>query len=131
MTGAGLAIEGVSARFKAPPIIQKQTIKNLQENSIVMKIILTLAAIAAASFSSLKAGDYCSSYSSGYSSNHYAPVAYCAPYVVCTHTVHTCQEQRQGHDHCGRCYYYYVTVVTYKDVYNTGEFRTYTRTFRA
>ncbi len=87
-----------------------------------MKVILTLAVIAAASFSSLKAGDY-----------HYSakPVEYCKPYVVCTHKISVCKEKRQGHDHCGRCYYYYVTVITYKDVYNTGDTRTYTKTFRA
>ncbi len=107
-----------------------------------MKLILTLAIIATASISSLKAGDYCNSYNSynsyssgycapSYAPSHYAPVAYCAPYVVCTHTVHTCQEQREGHDSCGRCFYYTVTVVTYRDEYNTGEYRTYTRTFRA
>ncbi len=93
-----------------------------------MKIILTLAVIATASFSSLKAGDYHSSYRNDYCAK---PVEYCAPYVVCTHKIHTCQEKRQGHDHCGRCYYYYVTVVTYKDVYNTGATRTYTKTFKA
>ncbi len=97
-----------------------------------MKIILTLSVIAAASFSSLKAGDYHSSYRAEYRNDYCAkPVEYCAPYVVCTHKISVCQEQRQGHDHCGRCYYYTVTVVTYRDEYNTGATRTYTKTFRA
>ena len=90
-----------------------------------MKTILVLA-LAALGLSSAHAGDY------GYS---YRPtqVDYCAPapYVVCTHKLHTCTEKRVAYDHCGRAYCYYVTIVTFKDVYNTGHTRTYTQTFRS
>ena len=90
-----------------------------------MKALLALAIIATASFTastSAHAGDYRSSHHQ---------VDYCKPYVVCTHKLYSCQEKRTAYDHCGRPYCYYVTVVTYKDVYNTGYSRTYTKTFRA
>lgn len=88
---------------------------------------LIIIALAIVGISSVQAGDYRGKYGAYEARDS----GYCKPYVVCTHKISSCREKRMGYDNCGRCYYYYVTVVTYKDVYNTGTTRTYTKTFRA
>ena len=94
---------------------------NLQNPNII-KTILTLAItllILAAAQVTAKA-DEC-----------YRSVSYCRPHVVCTEIINQCRERRSGYDSCGSCYYYFVTVVTYRDAYSNGASQCYTRSFRA
>ncbi len=66
--------------------------------------------------------------------NHCRPVVYksnnyCPPKV---YKVSTCEINRHcvrkvRYDHCGKAFYYHVTVVTYKDTYSNGTWRTWTR----
>ena len=91
-----------------------------------MKLILTLVIIIASSISGARATDAYVTKSATVST-----VGYCAPYIVCTERVSSCRVQRMAYDHCGRQVCYWVTIVTYRDVYNTGATRTYTRTFKA
>ena len=63
-------------------------------------------------------------------SDYHRPVSYCRPHLVCTEVIGKCRERRLGYDSCGRCYYYYVTVITYRDVYSDGSTLRYTRTFQ-
>ena len=64
-------------------------------------------------------------------SDCYRTVSYCKPYVVCTEILSKCRSRRMGYDSCGNCYYYFVTVVTYRDVYSDGSTQRYTRSFRS
>lgn len=91
-----------------------------------MKLIFTLAIVLIASLGNARATDRYTTKSATIRT-----VGYCAPYVVCTERVSSCREQRMAYDHCGRQVCYWVTIVTYRDVYNTGATRTYTRTFKA
>lgn len=91
-----------------------------------MKAILTFAIVLVASLSTVSATDCYTTKSATVRT-----VDYCAPYIVCTQRVSSCRQQRMGFDHCGRPVCYWVTVVTYRNVYNTGATAIFTRTFQA
>jgi hypothetical protein len=57
------------------------------------------------------------------------PVRHCEVYKVSTCEINRCCHQKVGYDHCGRSYYYTVTVVTYRNYYSDGSSNTFTRTF--
>ena len=59
------------------------------------------------------------------------PVRHCEVYKVSTCEINRCCHQKVGYDHCGRSYYYTVTVVTYRNYYSNGSSDTFTRTFRS
>ena len=84
-----------------------------------MKSILTFAATLAAvvlSADVASAGNACSGYT-------VQTVSHC---VYKTHTceLSRCRHQKMAYDSCGRCYSYWVTVVTYRDYYSNGTSRT-------
>lgn len=122
MRSGSLAIAPMTAR---PDACCHFKIRKLESDN-PMKLILTLAIVIIASLGSASATDrYTTKSATVYT------VDYCAPYVVCTQKVASCRKQYTSYDHCGRPYSYWVTIVTYRDVYNTGATRTYTRTFKA
>ena len=56
---------------------------------------------------------------------------HCAtPYVVHTYEISRRRQCITSYDHYGRAYQSHVTVVTYRDQYSNGTYRTYTRTYR-
>jgi hypothetical protein len=84
-----------------------------------MKSILTLAAtlaVIALSGGVANAGNARSGYTVQTVSN-------C---VYKTHTceVNRCRHKKMAYDSCGRCYSYWVTVVTYRDYYSNGTYHT-------
>lgn len=90
-----------------------------------MKNILIALIAAAAPFGLAQTTD---------AGQHYYPAPkHCAPKVYKTHTceVHRCYQYRTAYNHCGKRYTFRVAVITYKDYYSNGTFRTYTRTVRA
>ena len=62
---------------------------------------------------------------------HCEPVRHCEVYKVSTCEINRCCHEKVGYDHCGRSYYYTVTVVTYRNYYSDGSSNTFTRTFRS
>jgi len=104
-----------------------------------MKSTIALIAIAliATVSGNVFAGDYCAkskSYSkhSNYTSSSYRyetpryEPTYCKPYKVSTCEVNRYKECRTAYDHCGKPYTYHVTIITYRDTYSDGSFKTYT-----
>ena len=59
--------------------------------------------------------------------------SHCAPKVYKTSTceINRRYECRYAYNHCGKRYSYRVAVITYKDHYSNGTWRTWTRTVRA
>ncbi len=57
--------------------------------------------------------------------------SYCAPYRVSTCEVNRCSYCKTAYDRCGNRYHYTVTVVTLRDYFSDGSFRTYTQSFRS
>lgn len=49
-------------------------------------------------------------------------------YKVKTVVVNKCRYKKAAYDNCGRKYYYWVTVTTYRDIYSNGKTRTWSRT---
>lgn len=88
-----------------------------------MKKLILAALIAAAGLfagvNTAEAGNYYNRY------NHCAPKIY----TVNTYEINRCKHKKVNYDHCGRVYYSWYTVVTYKTVYSNGTWRTFTRTF--
>jgi hypothetical protein len=64
-------------------------------------------------------------YEPKYEAPRYEPT-YCKPYKVSTCEVSRCRECRTAYDHCGKPYTYHVTIITYRDTYSDGSFKTYT-----
>jgi hypothetical protein len=96
-----------------------------------MKSTLALIALAAALF----VGTAESAHADSYRSNNYGKCetpryqpAYCKPYKVSTCEIKRSKVCRTGYDHCGKPYTYHVTVVTYRDSYSDGSYKTWTRT---
>lgn len=50
-------------------------------------------------------------------------------YKVSTCEIDRDRQCRTGYDHCGKPYTYHVTVVTYRDHYSDGSYRTYTKVY--
>jgi hypothetical protein len=87
-----------------------------------MKIITILC--AAVAFLALAPNSaHAGGRSYGYKSSH------C---VYKTHTceVDRCRHKKMGYDSCGRCYTYWITVVTYRDYYSNGTSRTCNVTYQ-
>jgi hypothetical protein len=103
------------------------------KSTIALIAIALVATVSGNAF----AGDYCgktksyrksynnSSYSYHVETPHYEPT-YCKPYKVSTCEVNRYQECRTAYDHCGKPYTYHVTIITYRDTYSDGSFKTYT-----
>ncbi len=55
---------------------------------------------------------------------------HCAPkvYKIRTCEIDRCQYKKWAYDRCGNRYSYWVTVITYKDVYSNGSYRIWKRT---
>ena len=73
------------------------------------------------------------SYRGGYSNNSYhyqSRQHYSAPRVIQTCVIGRHRQCVTAIDSCGRPYTVHLTVVTYRDQYCNGTFRTYTRTYR-
>ena len=90
-----------------------------------MKTLLIALIAVAAPFglvSVADAGQYC----------HTPKVTYCKPkvYKVSTCEINRCYQCRTAYDHCGHRYTYRVAVITYKDHYSNGSWRTWTKTVR-
>ena len=64
-------------------------------------------------------------YEPTYQTPRYEPT-YCKPYKVSTCEVNRFKECRTAYDHCGKAYTYHVTIITYRDTYSDGSFKTYT-----
>lgn len=97
-----------------------------------MKTILAAIAAVVTLSSTASAWDRCYESANEYRPSRYCePVRHCEVYKVSTCEIGRCCHQRVGHDHCGRCYYYTVTVVTYRNYYSDGSSNTFTRTFQS
>ena len=57
--------------------------------------------------------------------------SYCAPYRVSTCEVGQRSYCKTATDRCGKRYQYTVTVVTLRDYFSDGSFRTYTQSYRS
>ncbi len=90
-----------------------------------MKNLLIAAIIAGtALFVGVAPAEAGNHYRSNYNNNHCAPKVYkLKTYELKRHCI-----RKVRYDHCGKAHYYSVTVVTYKDVYSNGTWRTWTRT---
>jgi len=97
-----------------------------------MKKVILATLLATASLfvgvSTSEAGNHCRPV---YHHNTYHHKTYCPPAVYKIHTceINRCKHKKVRYDHCGKAFYYYVTVVTYRDSYSDGSHRTWTRTF--
>ncbi|RFC44564.1 MAG: hypothetical protein DVB23_002249 [Verrucomicrobia bacterium] len=62
---------------------------------------------------------------------YHNPVQTVSHCIYKTHTceVNRCRYKKTAHDPCGRCYAYWITVVTYRDSYSNGTSRTYKVTY--
>ena len=96
-----------------------------------MKNLLIAALVAGSALfvgvAPAEAGNHYRSYNNHHRSynNHCAPKVYkLKTYEINRHCV-----RKVRYDHCGKAFYYNVTIVTYKDVYSNGSHRTWTRTF--
>ncbi len=86
-------------------------------------IILSILAVAATFGLTLKAD----------AGTCYRPSSsYCAPKVYKTNTceINRCYRTSRAYDNCGRQYTYRVAVITYKDIYSNGSWRTWSKTVR-
>ncbi len=101
-----------------------------------MKSTIALIALAAAA---LVVGTTESAHADNYRSNNYGnnyskcetpryQPTYCKPYKVSTCEIKRSKVCRTGYDHCGKPYTYHVTVVTYRDTYSDGSYKTWSRT---
>lgn len=97
---------------------------------LVMKFVLILAALNALVMTFAKADDT----GARYIKSPGVPAAAAdgtAPFVVSRHRIQTFTEKQVSYAADGRRLIFEVVIITFKDVYNTGATRIYTKTFRA
>ena len=59
------------------------------------------------------------------------PVQHCHVYKVHTCEINRCYHWKTSYDHCGHPFRYRILVVTYKDTFSNGTYKTWTKSYRA